>query len=80
MAAGTAKAAADAWALGEALRAAGGDVPEALARWERRQLALGRRAFRRTRDAGERSQFQNAWPVGAPLPFGLYETGDSELA
>jgi len=80
VAAGTAKAAADAWALGEALRAAGGDVPEALARWERRQLALGRRAFRRTRDAGERSQFQNAWPVGAPLPFGLYETGDSELA
>lgn len=78
-AAGTAKAAADAWALGEALQAAGGDVAAALEHWERRQLAVGRRVFQRTRDAGERSQFENTWPVGAPLPFGLYETGDSEL-
>src|SRR4051794_24816529 len=73
------KAAADAWALGEALQAAGGDVAAALEQWERRQLAVGRRVFQRTRDAGERSQFENTWPVGAPLPFGLYETGDSEL-
>ena len=78
-AAGTAKAAADAWALAEALETAGGDVVVALERWERRQLAVGRRVLNRTREAGERSQFRNAWPVCAPLPFGLYETGDSEL-
>ena len=36
-AAGTAKAAADGWALAAALTAAGGDVPSALARWERGQ-------------------------------------------
>ncbi len=33
-AAGTAKAAADAWALAAAVAATGGDVPTALARWE----------------------------------------------
>ena len=40
-AAGTAKAAADGWALAEELMAAGGNIPAALAAWERRQLALG---------------------------------------
>ena len=34
-----ARAAADGWALADALTAAGGDVPAALARWERGQLA-----------------------------------------
>jgi 2,6-dihydroxypyridine 3-monooxygenase len=74
-AAGTAKAAADAWALAEALETAGGDVVVALERWERRQLAVGRRVLNRTREAGERSQFRNAWPVGAPLPFGSTRRG-----
>jgi 2,6-dihydroxypyridine 3-monooxygenase len=79
-AAGTAKAAADAWALADALVAADGDVVPALEQWERGQLPLGRRVLERTREAGERSQVRNAWPVGAPLPFGLHATGDSELA
>jgi 2,6-dihydroxypyridine 3-monooxygenase len=79
IAAGTAKAADDAWRLGEAVAAAKGDVEAALRAWEPRQLALGRSAMRRTREAGQRSQFSNTWRTGDPLPFGLYEQGDSAL-
>ena len=79
VAAGTAKAAEDAWRLGAAMAACGNDPPAALARWEPGQLALGRSALRRARDAGERAQFRNAWPAGDALPFGLYEQGDSAL-
>jgi len=77
-AAGTAKAAEDAWQLGLALRAAGGDVPAALREWEPRQLALGRALVERNRQAGNRLQ-SGAWPVGAPLAFGLYAQGDSVM-
>src|SRR5215211_4541288 len=49
IAAGTAKAAADARALADAIAAAGGAVPAALAAWEPPQLALGRATTRRTR-------------------------------
>ena len=76
---GSAKAAEDAWTLGEAIRAAGFDVPEALRRWEPGQLELGRAALARTRRAGERAQHTGEWRVGEPLPWGLYETGDSAL-
>ncbi len=76
---GSAKAAEDAWKLGEAMVAEGFDVPAALARWEPGQLALGRGALERTRRAGERSQFECSWQVGEPLPFGLYEVSDSSL-
>src|SRR5262245_17876928 len=55
-AAGTAKAAADAWALAEALERSG-DVPSALDRWEPGQLALGAQLLERTRQIGRRSQF-----------------------
>jgi 2,6-dihydroxypyridine 3-monooxygenase len=79
IAAGTAKAAEDGWRLGEAMAGAGGDVEAALRAWEPHQLALGRDAARRTREAGVRSQVTNAWQVGDPLPFGLYEQGDSSL-
>jgi 2,6-dihydroxypyridine 3-monooxygenase len=48
-AAGTAKAAQDGWALAEELTARDGNVPAALAAWERRQLALGRSLLARTR-------------------------------
>ena len=77
---GTAKAAEDSWNLALAIEAAGHDVVEALARWEPSQLALGRRALARTREAGNRSQFENAWRIGDPLPFGLYEAGDSSIS
>jgi 2-polyprenyl-6-methoxyphenol hydroxylase-like FAD-dependent oxidoreductase len=58
-AAGTAKAAADAWALAEALAATHGDVEAALPRWERRQLAVGRAVLERTRRNGDKSQFED---------------------
>jgi 2,6-dihydroxypyridine 3-monooxygenase len=76
---GSAKAAEDAWTLGDAIRAADFDVPAALARWEPAQLELGRGALERTRRAGERAQQTGEWRVGEPLPWGLYETGDSAL-
>jgi 2,6-dihydroxypyridine 3-monooxygenase len=78
-AAGSAKAAEDAWKLGEAVREAGGDVIAALEAWEPEQLELGRRVLARTREAGRRSQFEGTWQIGDPLPFGLYEVGDSAM-
>jgi 2,6-dihydroxypyridine 3-monooxygenase len=76
---GSAKAAEDAWRLGDAMRASGFDVPAALERWEPGRLALGRGALERTRRAGERVQHTGEWQVGEPLPWGLYEVGDSAL-
>jgi 2,6-dihydroxypyridine 3-monooxygenase len=74
-AAGTAKAAADAWALAEAL-AATRDVPTALARWERSQVALGVQLLERTRRIGRRSQVDGTWVPGDPeLIFGLRGPG-----
>jgi 2,6-dihydroxypyridine 3-monooxygenase len=76
-AAGTAKAAADGWALAQALAAADGDVPAALAAWERRQLALGRSLLARCRDIGDSSQFSGSFRPGDPqLIFGLYGPGN----
>jgi 2,6-dihydroxypyridine 3-monooxygenase len=75
-AAGTAKAADDAWALAEELTASGGDVPTALAAWERRQLAVGRALLDRTRDIGDSSQFSGTFRPGDPkLIFGLHAPG-----
>ena len=75
-AAGTAKAAADAWALAEALAATRGDLRAALPRWERRQLAVGRAVLRRTRRNGDKSQFEGGWRPGDPeLVFGLHRPG-----
>jgi 2,6-dihydroxypyridine 3-monooxygenase len=75
-AAGTAKAAADGWALAEELVAARGEVPAALTAWERRELHLGRDLLRRTRDIGNRSQFEGTFRPGDPsLIFGLHEPG-----
>jgi 2,6-dihydroxypyridine 3-monooxygenase len=75
-AAGTAKAARDAWALAEALTAADGNVDEALDRWEPGQLALGRQVMARARDIGTDSQVAGSWVPGDPkLAFGLYGPG-----
>jgi 2,6-dihydroxypyridine 3-monooxygenase len=74
-AAGTAKAAADGWALADAL-ADHDDVPKALAAWEPGQLELGRRLLERTRRIGSRSQVSNTWVPGDPeLIFGLRGPG-----
>jgi 2,6-dihydroxypyridine 3-monooxygenase len=76
-AAGTAKAAADGWALAEELTAADGDVPAALGAWERRQLALGRGLLARCREIGDSSQFLGTFRPGDPrLIFGLYSPGN----
>src|SRR5215468_4241973 len=76
-AAGTAKAAADGWALAAELTAAGGDVPTALAGWERGQLALGRSLLARCREIGDSSQFGGTFrPGDQRLIFGLYGPGN----
>jgi len=74
-AAGTAKAAADAWALVEALDG-GADVEAALAAWEPGQLELGARLVARARRMGERSQIDCTWVPGDPeLLLGLHGPG-----
>jgi 2,6-dihydroxypyridine 3-monooxygenase len=54
-------------------------VVTALETWEPGQLELGRQVLSRTREAGQRAQFEGTWRVGEPLPFGLYEVGDSSM-
>ena len=72
IAAGTAKAASDGWALAEALDSAGGDVRAALRNWEARQLVVGRGALARSRRNGDRSQLLGTWrPDDPELNFGL---------
>ena len=74
-AAGTAKAAANAWALHDAL-ADSSDVAEALAKWEPGQLELGQRLLRRVKEMGTRSQVTGTWVPGDPdNRFGLYGPG-----
>ena len=74
-AAGTAKAAADAWALAAAWEEQP-DVESALSAWEPGQLELGRRLLDRTRRVGRRSQVDGNWTPGDPeLIFGLHEPG-----
>jgi len=77
VAAGTAKAAADAWALHDALRAADGDIDVALATWEPQQLELGRAVVARSRRMGQSSQFEGTMVPGDPAwKFGLFEPGN----
>jgi 2,6-dihydroxypyridine 3-monooxygenase len=79
IAAGTAKAAEAAWMLADAVAESDYDVPAALAAWEPQVLELERHAVARTRRAGISVQFENSWTTGDPIPFGLRETGDSEI-
>ncbi len=76
-AAGSAKAADDAWALDRALQGVNRDgVSDALSTWEIDQLALGRNLLARTRDVGSRSQVTNTWrPDDPDLIFGLHAPG-----
>jgi 2,6-dihydroxypyridine 3-monooxygenase len=72
VAAGQAKACADAWALRDALVSTGGDVRSALTRWETGQLELARSALQRTKQMGVASQFESAMIPGDPdWKFGL---------
>jgi 2,6-dihydroxypyridine 3-monooxygenase len=79
IAAGTAKGAEAAWMLADAVVASDYDVLAALEAWEPRALELEHHAVARTREAGDSVQFDNSWRVGDPIPFGLRETGDSEI-
>lgn len=78
-AAGTAKAADDAWALADALRCElekSGDVAAALRAYEASQMPVGRQLIERTERIGRRSQFDGTWVPGDPdLIFGLKGPG-----
>ena len=63
--AGTAKAAENAWALGDAISNTAGDVAEALAIWEPGELILGRAVVGRSRRLGERLQSGDLAPDDA---------------
>jgi 2,6-dihydroxypyridine 3-monooxygenase len=79
-AAGTAKAAENAWTLAAAIAAGGGDLAGALEAWSAHQTALGTSLVARARHIGEGSQFRCDWRPGDPaLRFGLYEPGDSSI-
>lgn len=79
-AAGTAKAAEDAWSLYRHLDQ-NNDLETALARWESDQLTLGTSLLERTRSIGRRSQTDNNWTPGDPdLIFGLHAPGDKDPA
>ena len=74
-AAGTAKAAANAWALAESL-AVHDTVSAALEAWEPGQLALGRQLVERTKRLGDRSQFTCDWdPTDPDVLFRLRGEG-----
>jgi 2,6-dihydroxypyridine 3-monooxygenase len=80
IAAGTAKAAADARALAQAIEAADGAVPAALRAWEPGQLALGRATTARTREVGERAQVTSTFSPGDPeVAFGLHKPKDGNF-
>jgi len=77
VAAGQAKACADAWALRDALLESNADIETALAVWEPAQLALADQALARTRKMGVASQFDRTMVPGDPeWKFGLWGPGN----
>ena len=77
-AAGTAKAAADAWSLADSLRHAGGDIPAALRDWEPSALERGKSLTDRARRLGMMAQVEGSFGGGDPfILFGLDRPGDS---
>lgn len=77
VAAGQAKACADAWSLRDVLVEADHDLDHALELWEPRQLELGRSAMANTIEMGRRSQVENRMVPGDPSwKFGLWRPGN----
>ena len=77
-AAGTAKAAADAWSLSESLLSTPADIPAALQSWEPGALERGRRLTERARRLGTMAQVEGSFVAGDPfIVFGLDRPGDS---
>jgi 2,6-dihydroxypyridine 3-monooxygenase len=71
-AAGSAKAADDAWALYDAFRESDASIPEVLKEWEPGRLAVGNMLIDRVVAMGRRAQFDNTWePTDLDLRFGL---------
>lgn len=76
VAAGTAKACADGWALRDHL-GMGRDLDAALADWERQQLDLAQTVAAKSRRMGQRAQFESTMASGdAAWRFGLFGSGD----
>ena len=76
VAAGTAKACADGWALRDFLADAD-DLDEALAGWEAQQLTLARRVSAKSRAMGEAAQTTGTMVPGDPdWRFGLFGPGN----
>ena len=76
VAAGTAKACADGWALRDHL-GMGGDLDASLAEWERQQLELAQTVAGKSRRMGERAQFESTMVPGDPeWRFGLFGPGN----
>ena len=66
---GTAKAADDAWQLGNALLGTTSPhIPLRLKAWEAQQLPVAQRAMQRTREAGRRLQTDGSWQAGRAAP------------
>ena len=77
VAAGQAKACADAWALHDALQKTGGAIDPALAIWQDAQVDVARKAWDRSRKMGVASQFDRTMVPGDPSwRFGLWEPGN----
>jgi 2,6-dihydroxypyridine 3-monooxygenase len=71
-AAGTAKAADDAWSLADSLIAHQGDIDAGLRAWEPGRLILGNRLIDRIERMGRASQVDSNWdPTDSTLRFGL---------
>ena len=75
-AAGSAKAAEDAWQLANLLEKQK-DIDKSLKMWESMQLRLGKDLIKRTRLIGDRSQVYNNWnPKEKRFLFGLHKAGE----
>jgi 2,6-dihydroxypyridine 3-monooxygenase len=73
-AAGSAKAADDAWALFDTFNTTDSGIPEVLRAWEPGRLAVGNALIDRVVAMGRRAQFDNTWePTDLNLRFGLTE-------
>jgi 2,6-dihydroxypyridine 3-monooxygenase len=71
-AAGSAKAADDAWALFDAFNNSDSDIPSTLAHWETGRLEVGHKLIDRVTRMGNRAQFEHNWdPSELDSRFGL---------
>jgi len=71
-AAGSAKAADDAWALFDEFNESDADIATILSQWETHRLEVGNKLIDRVTLMGRRAQFEHNWvPADQELRFGL---------